>query len=153
MYLGDPPLDRHKLAVWAGGHVAEGQYAGERIRRRLELQAQDVGGSAFSGFDDGAGVVGYQSAQHGIGVLGAAQVAGAVECVQACHSQAGRSRSRAARRRLRGGRRPHRQRVPGCVPARRRLDVHPAAAGCQPCLALGDSWVDLRMCMTDGEVL
>ena len=28
-----------------------------------------------------------------------------------------------------------------------------AQAGCQPCLDLGDSWVHLRMCMTDGQVL
>ena len=32
-------------------------------------------------------------------------------------------------------------------------DVRPEATGCQSCLALGDSWVHLRMCMTDGEVL
>ena len=32
-------------------------------------------------------------------------------------------------------------------------DVRPASTSCQPCLALGDSWVHLRMCMTDGEVL
>jgi K+:H+ antiporter len=32
-------------------------------------------------------------------------------------------------------------------------DVRPRSTGCQPCLALGDSWVHLRMCMTDGEVL
>ena len=32
-------------------------------------------------------------------------------------------------------------------------DVRPASTGCQPCLAIGDSWVHLRMCMTDGEVL
>ncbi len=38
-------------------------------------------------------------------------------------------------------------------PTIRIRDVRPASAGCQPCLALGDSWVHLRMCMTDGEVL
>ena len=53
-------------------------------------QAQDVGESAFVGFDDGAGVMGDQPAQHGVGVLGVAQVTGAVECVQARHGQAGR---------------------------------------------------------------
>ena len=60
------------------------------MRRRLELEAQDVGESAFVGFDDGAGVMGDQPAQHGVGVLGVAQVTGAVECVQARHGQAGR---------------------------------------------------------------
>ena len=50
---------------------------------RLELAAQDVSGSAFFGFDDGAGVVGDQPAQHGVGVPGVAQVTSAVECVQA----------------------------------------------------------------------
>ena len=57
VYLGEPLLDRHEFAVRAGGHVAVGQHAGQRIRRGLELVAQDVGESAFSGFDDGAGVV------------------------------------------------------------------------------------------------
>ena len=62
VYLGEPLLDRHGLAVRAGGHVTEGQHAGKRVRRRLELVAQDVGESAFVGFDDGAGVMGDQSA-------------------------------------------------------------------------------------------
>jgi len=56
MYLGEPLFDRHEFAVWAGGHVAAGQYAGKCVRRRFELMAQDVGESAFFGFDDGAGV-------------------------------------------------------------------------------------------------
>jgi hypothetical protein len=43
-----------------------------RVRGRLELQAQDVGESAFVGFDDGVGVVGDEPAQHGVGVLGVA---------------------------------------------------------------------------------
>jgi hypothetical protein len=46
--------------------------------------------SPFFGFDDGAGVMCDQSAQHGIGVLGVAQVMGAVECVQARRGQVGR---------------------------------------------------------------
>ena len=69
VYLGEPPADRHGLAVGAGGHVAASQNAGERVRRGIELGAQDVSESAFAGFDDGAGVVGDQTAQHGIGVL------------------------------------------------------------------------------------
>ena len=31
--------------------------------------------------------------------------------------------------------------------------VTPSSTGCQPCLELGDTWVHLRMCMTDGQVL
>jgi len=57
MYLGEPPVDRHGLAIRAGGHVTASQNAGQDIRCRLELGAEDVGESAFAGFDDGAGVV------------------------------------------------------------------------------------------------
>ena len=52
-------------------------------------QAQDVGKSAFAGFDDGAGVMGDQPAQQGVGVLGVAQVPGAIELVQARDGKAG----------------------------------------------------------------
>ena len=31
-------------------------------------------------------------------------------------------------------------------------DVTPSSTGCQQCLELGDTWVHLRMCMTDGQV-
>jgi uncharacterized UBP type Zn finger protein len=31
-------------------------------------------------------------------------------------------------------------------------DVKPEAQGCQECLALGDTWVHLRLCMTCGHV-
>jgi len=31
-------------------------------------------------------------------------------------------------------------------------DVTPLSTGCQQCLELGDTWVHLRMCMTDGQV-
>ena len=55
----------------------------------LELVAQDVGKSAFAGFDDGAGVMCDQPAQQGVGVLGVAQVPGAVELVQAREGKAG----------------------------------------------------------------
>ena len=88
LYLGEPPFGRHELAVRAGRHVAVGQHAGQRLRRGLELQAQDVGESAFAGFDEGAGVVGDQPAQRG-GVLGVAQVPGAVEGVEARRGQGG----------------------------------------------------------------
>jgi hypothetical protein len=82
MYLGESLFDRHELAVRAGCHVAAGQHAGKQVRRRLELRTQDVGKPAFLGVDDGAGVMGDQPAQHGVGVLGVAQVPGAVECMQ-----------------------------------------------------------------------
>ena len=52
------------------------------MRGRLELQAQNIGESAFVGFDDGVGVMGDQPAQHGVGVLGVAQVPGAVQGMQ-----------------------------------------------------------------------
>jgi hypothetical protein len=39
MYLGEPLLDRHGPAVWAGGHVAQGQRAGKLLWCRLKLQA------------------------------------------------------------------------------------------------------------------
>jgi hypothetical protein len=83
VYLGEPLLGRHGLAVRAGGHVAASRDAGQGVRCRGELGAQDAGESAFVGFDDGAGVVGDQPAQQGVGVLGVAQVPGAVELVQA----------------------------------------------------------------------
>ena len=89
MYLGEPPVDPHGLAVRADGHVAARQHAGQDIRCRVELGAQDIGESAFAGFDDGAGVVGDQPAQQGVGVLGVAQVPGAIELVQAGGGQAG----------------------------------------------------------------
>jgi len=60
------------------------------VRGRLELEAQDVGKSAFVGFDDGAGVMGDQPARHGVGMLGVAQVPGTVQGVQARHGQARR---------------------------------------------------------------
>ena len=90
MDLGESPFGRYEVAVRAGGHGAAGQHAGQRVRRGLELQAQDVGESAFAGVDEGAGVVRDQPAQRGAGVLGVAQVACAVECVQAGAGQAGR---------------------------------------------------------------
>jgi uncharacterized UBP type Zn finger protein len=32
------------------------------------------------------------------------------------------------------------------------VDVPPAIAGCEECLATGDGWVHLRMCMTCGKI-
>ena len=79
MYLGDPPFDPHGLAVRTDGHVAATQHAGQHVRYRLELGAQDVGESAFAGFDDGAGMMGDQPTQYGIGVLRVAKVPGGSE--------------------------------------------------------------------------
>jgi len=89
VYLGEPLFDRYELTVRAGGHVAVGQRVGKLLWRRFKLQAQGVGKSAFAGFDDGAGVVGDQPAEYGVGVLGVAQVPGAVELVQAREAKAG----------------------------------------------------------------
>jgi hypothetical protein len=89
MYLGEPPFDRHGLAVRACGHVTEGQHAGRYVRCGLELGTQDIGESAFADFDDGARMVGDQPAQHGIGVLRVAQVPGAIELMQAGDGEAG----------------------------------------------------------------
>jgi hypothetical protein len=83
MYLGESPVYGYRLAVRAGGHVAARQNAGQRIRCGVELGAQNVCESAFAGFDDGAGVVCDQPAQHGIGAPGLAQMPGAIEPVQA----------------------------------------------------------------------
>jgi hypothetical protein len=53
VYLGEPPVDPHRLAVRAGGHVAARQHAGQYVRCRVELGTQDAGESAFVGFDVG----------------------------------------------------------------------------------------------------
>ena len=89
MDLLQAPVHGHRLAVRAGGHIAEGQRAGKGIWRGFELAAQDAGEPAFAGFDEGAGVVGDQPAQHGIGVLGVAQVPGAIELMQTGGGEAG----------------------------------------------------------------
>ena len=88
--LGERLVDGREFAVWAGGHVAEGQHVGQGVRRGLELESQDVGKTSFFGFDDGARVVGDESAQHGVSVLGVPQVPGAVERVETRRDQAGR---------------------------------------------------------------
>jgi hypothetical protein len=88
VYLGEPPVGRHGLAVRASGHVAASQHAGQHVRCRVELGTQDIGESAFVGFNDGAGVVGDQPAQQGVGVLGVPQVPSAVELVQASEGKA-----------------------------------------------------------------
>ena len=55
MDLGELPFGRYEFAVWAGGRVTAGQHAGKDVRRGSELEAQDVGKSAFFGFDDSVG--------------------------------------------------------------------------------------------------
>jgi hypothetical protein len=88
--LGESPIDRDELAVRGSCHVAEGQRAGKHVRYKLELEAQNVGKSAFIGFDDGVGVVGNEAAQHGVGVLDIAKVTGTVQRVQARRGRPGR---------------------------------------------------------------
>jgi hypothetical protein len=61
------------------GHVAIDQRVGEVVWCGLELAAQLPGETAFSCFDDGAGMVGDQAAEHGLGVLDIAQIPRAVE--------------------------------------------------------------------------
>jgi hypothetical protein len=38
------------------------------------------------------------------------------------------------------------------VAAKRSHAIHPSAPGCKECLASGDTWVHLRLCMTCGHV-
>ena len=80
--LGQAPTHRHRLAVRAGCHIAEGQRIGQWPRRRLELSAQDVGQAPLFGLDDGAGMMRDQTAQHRVGVLDITQVPGTVQAVQ-----------------------------------------------------------------------
>lgn len=40
----------------------------------------------------------------------------------------------------------------GCKHARTNLRVTPSGGGCEDCLAIGDRWVHLRLCMTCGHV-
>jgi Zn-finger in ubiquitin-hydrolases and other protein len=42
--------------------------------------------------------------------------------------------------------------TPACTHLGDVRDVTPAADGCQDCLAIGASWVHLRMCMTCGHI-
>jgi hypothetical protein len=119
-YLGEPPVGRHELTVRAGCHVAAGQHAGKHVRRSLELQGQDVGESAFFGFDDGVGVMGDRPALHGVGLMDVAQVAHHPGRAGPSRQGQARNRCRAAARPLAGDRRPRPGQVPGCMPARRR---------------------------------
>jgi K+:H+ antiporter len=49
--------------------------------------------------------------------------------------------------------RPRRPGARPCEHASQIRDVEPAWTGCRPCTELGDTWVHLRMCLTDGQVL
>jgi uncharacterized UBP type Zn finger protein len=42
--------------------------------------------------------------------------------------------------------------MPTCTHIDQIQDVTPAAQGCVECLAIGDRWVHLRLCMTCGHV-
>ena len=120
MYLGEPPFDPHGLAVRTGGHVAASQNAGQHVRRGIELGTQDVGESAFAGFDDGTRV--WATSRHSM-----ASACWASRRYRAPSSwcmpvvaRPGRSRCHAATRRLPAARRQRRESVPGCVLVRRR---------------------------------
>ena len=113
--------------------------------------------SASFGFDDGAGVMGDQPAQHGVGMLCVAQVPGAIELVQAREGKArGRSRCRAAMRRLPADGRPRRERVPGrvhraatlreCAQRRERGSCRSARASCSAQEASVFMWPRLGSC-------
>lgn len=61
--------------------------------------------------------------------------------------------SAAGRRRAGAVRLTARQRAhPGCPHAAATAEVVPSAAGCEECLALGDTWAHLRICMGCGHV-
>ena len=77
--LGQALVDRHGLAVGAGGHVAVGQRVGQRRGRGPELAGQGGGEPAVGGLDDGARMMGDQPAQQVVGSLGIPQVAGTIE--------------------------------------------------------------------------
>jgi hypothetical protein len=89
-YFGQAPVNVRWLAVWGGGHVAEGERVGERLGRGFELAAEDVGEVSLLSLDDGAGVMGDQAAQHRGRVLDIAEVAGSVQGVQACLGKLGK---------------------------------------------------------------
>jgi uncharacterized UBP type Zn finger protein len=40
----------------------------------------------------------------------------------------------------------------GCTHISEIQDVNPSADGCEKCLKLGDTWVNLRLCLTCGHV-
>lgn len=42
--------------------------------------------------------------------------------------------------------------MPACTHLDQIRDVVPGSDGCEECLALGDSWVHLRMCLSCGHV-
>ena len=43
-------------------------------------------------------------------------------------------------------------RKPACTHADQIREVTPSADGCEECLAVGDTWVHLRLCLTCGHV-
>jgi uncharacterized UBP type Zn finger protein len=42
--------------------------------------------------------------------------------------------------------------APMCLHLDQIRDVTPSATGCEECLAIGDTWVHLRLCLTCGHV-
>jgi uncharacterized UBP type Zn finger protein len=46
----------------------------------------------------------------------------------------------------------YRKSAPSCTHLDQIREVTPSAQGCEECLAMGDTWVHLRMCMVCGHV-
>src|SRR5215472_17175431 len=88
-YLGEAIMDREGIAVRARGYVAVGKRVGQCARGSGELLEQRSAQTAFLGLDDGAGVMRDETAQHRVGVLDIAEVAGSVERVEAGVDQVG----------------------------------------------------------------
>ena len=76
------------MPVGAGDHVAVDQRVRQVVRGGLELAGEIGRETAFGGFVDGAGVVGDQAAEHRVGVVDIAEVAGAVEGMEPGRVQA-----------------------------------------------------------------
>ena len=88
--VGQPLVDRHALSVRSCRHVAIDQRVSQVVWRGLELAGQLPGETSFSCLDDGAGMVGDQPAEHGLGVLDIAQVPRAIKGMEPGVGQPGR---------------------------------------------------------------
>ena len=83
--LGESLAGFHGSAVGSCGHVAVDECVVEVGWRQWELAGKLVGEAALGGFGEGCGVVRDQAAEQVIGMLGIAEVPGAVERVEAGH--------------------------------------------------------------------
>jgi len=126
MDLGEPPLDRHGRAVRAGGHVAARQHAGQDVRAGSNSELRTSAGPRSP-----ASMMAQEwwaTSRHSM-----ASACWASRRYRAPSSwcspvrvRPGRSRCRAATRRLPAHRRQRRERVPGRVPGRRRPGSAPS---------------------------